>query len=575
MAHLHKKVKKGRTYYYIREIQRVNGKPTVTSQVYLGSADRILSLLLDKDQALPDRFASKEFGSLFVLNEIDKAIDLTELVDTHFPAKRQRDSASLGQLLYYAVLNRAIAPRSKRQLTQWFQTTDIQQIRPVRLESLSSQHFWNQWDRLSQEQLDTLIEAFFAKLYPLLPPKGDHLLFDTTNYYTYLDSRTPSELAKRGYNKAGKHHLRQVGLALMTERSSGLPVAYWLYPGNQHDSRFFDTHLDQILEKLEAMGRPEQSVTLIFDKGMNSEGTLERVDAVPNLHFITSYSPYFAPQLARIPLKQFEVLPTAPNLALEEQDKSQDQLLYLETTATFWGQPRHVVVVYNPKTFRKKRYELRDKLHKVRTVLYDLRRKHRDGSPHWREPSSVRAHYERLCEELHLSPAFFDLNFYQENGQSQMAFHLNRYQTEVHLKRLAKLILISDHEDWNAVEIYQAYIDRYQIEHQFRQAKSPFHVALMPQYHWTDSKIRIHMFVCIVALTYLTLLRLRLEQAGVDLSVLAAMAAMRELRTALYWLPGTRKPRRQLEQPTPTQLEILTALGFDVEDGWVLQTQSP
>jgi hypothetical protein len=32
MAHLHKKVKKGRPYYYIREIQRVDGKPKVVSQ---------------------------------------------------------------------------------------------------------------------------------------------------------------------------------------------------------------------------------------------------------------------------------------------------------------------------------------------------------------------------------------------------------------------------------------------------------------------------------------------------------------------------------------------------------------
>ena len=44
MAHLHKKMKKGRPYYYIREIARVDGKPTVVSQVYLGSLERMLAL---------------------------------------------------------------------------------------------------------------------------------------------------------------------------------------------------------------------------------------------------------------------------------------------------------------------------------------------------------------------------------------------------------------------------------------------------------------------------------------------------------------------------------------------------
>jgi len=41
MAHLHRKMKKGRPYYYIREIQRVDGRPKVVSQVYLGSPETI------------------------------------------------------------------------------------------------------------------------------------------------------------------------------------------------------------------------------------------------------------------------------------------------------------------------------------------------------------------------------------------------------------------------------------------------------------------------------------------------------------------------------------------------------
>jgi hypothetical protein len=69
------------------------------------------------------------------------------------------------------------------------------------------------------------------------------------------------------------------------------------------------------------------------------------------------------------------------------------------------------------------------------------------------------------------------------------------------------------------------------------------------------------IFVCMVALTYLTLLRQRLAQAGVTLSIAETMSAMRELRTALYWLPGERNPRRQLEEPTATQLSILKAFG--------------
>ena len=66
MAHLYKKVKKGHEYYYIRETQRVYGKPTTINQVYLGTADKIETLLGHGG------FSPKEFGSIFALNELDK-----------------------------------------------------------------------------------------------------------------------------------------------------------------------------------------------------------------------------------------------------------------------------------------------------------------------------------------------------------------------------------------------------------------------------------------------------------------------------------------------------------------------
>lgn len=44
MAHIHKKMKNGRPYFYIRETARVNGKPKVVNQVYLGTVEKILSM---------------------------------------------------------------------------------------------------------------------------------------------------------------------------------------------------------------------------------------------------------------------------------------------------------------------------------------------------------------------------------------------------------------------------------------------------------------------------------------------------------------------------------------------------
>ena len=50
MAHFHIKRKRGRPYLYVREMSRVNGRLKVTSQVYLGSPERVLQLAMSADQ---------------------------------------------------------------------------------------------------------------------------------------------------------------------------------------------------------------------------------------------------------------------------------------------------------------------------------------------------------------------------------------------------------------------------------------------------------------------------------------------------------------------------------------------
>ena len=83
MAHLYKKVKKGHEYFYIRETQRVYGKPTTINQVYLGTADKVQEVLGKGG------FSPKEFGSVFALNELDRAMDLAGMINEILPPKNE------------------------------------------------------------------------------------------------------------------------------------------------------------------------------------------------------------------------------------------------------------------------------------------------------------------------------------------------------------------------------------------------------------------------------------------------------------------------------------------------------
>ena len=119
------------------------------------------SLLDFPEGTLPEGFSPKEYGSVFLINELDQDIDLAGMIDELLPPGKKIRGPSLGEIIFYAAMNRAIAPTSKRKLAAWYEQTDIQRIRPVRLISLSSQNFWNHWDRIRYSGTGKNKRSFF------------------------------------------------------------------------------------------------------------------------------------------------------------------------------------------------------------------------------------------------------------------------------------------------------------------------------------------------------------------------------------------------------------------------------
>ena len=365
MAHLHKKIKKGRPYYYIREMARVDGKPKVINQVYLGSPERIMEMALAEKEPLI-KLKVQEFGALWMANQIDKEIDLAGLIDSVVPAGKTEKSPSVGEYFLYAVLNRLVDSCSKRALPQWFKETAIQQIRPVDHNRLTSQQFWEKWDRVDPKRIQEIGRLFFKKVAQIYPPGQGCFLFDTTNYYTYLASETEAELAKRAKNKDGKDWLRQVGLALLVSRQTKLPLFYQEYKGNDHDSKLFFKVLDDILLKLSELAGEEAELTVVVDKGMNSIKNMSFFDQKERLHFITTYSTYFSKELITVDLADFKVVNLPKNHELAQKGKDQDQILAYRTRGEYWNKERTVVVTFNPKSARKQQYTFERKLAKLK-----------------------------------------------------------------------------------------------------------------------------------------------------------------------------------------------------------------
>lgn len=571
MAHFHVKKKKGRPYLYVREIARVDGKPKVVSQIYIGSPARVAALASGIEKG-PVKIKVEEFGALWLAQQMDQDIELSAIIDNIVPRAARETGPTIGEYFLYCIWNRMVKAVSKNRLSRWYGRTAVQQIRPIDIGELTSKRYWEKWDRVSEKALQTIAQTFFKRIWQLESPNADCLLFDTTNYYTFLASDTKSDLARRGKSKDGRHHLRQIGLGLLVARDSRLPLYYSVYPGNVHDSKQFEAIMDEMFGIVCGLHKTKERLTVVIDKGMNSESNYAWIDDHARIHFVTTYSTYFSQELATTTLDRFEPVDIAKNKQLIEDGNPEDQLLAYRTKGEYWGKQRAVVVTYTPATARKQNYTFQSKLDTIRQQLLIMRNKVREKAPHWKKHEAIRERYVRLCERLHVSSDFYTLSFEHTKDGLSMSFRKDVYKISRKQAMFGKNIIITDNTDWTTREIVEASLDRWQVEDRFRLSKNEGLVGTRPIRHWTDSKIRCHLFTCVAAMTCLRRLELKLASAGINRTAEDVMDDMQHLHSVLTLNKGSRKPIRRLETPTKTQSEVLSALGHRIDDSGVLHS---
>lgn len=322
--------------------------------------------------------------------------------------------------------------------------------------------------------------------------------------------------------------------------------------------------------RMKEFSAEDRELTLVFDKGMNSEDNICVIDATPRVHFITTFSPYYAQELIRVKLSEFAPVETVKNRELSRMGKEEDRLVAWRTRGEYWGKERTVIVTYNPRTAAKQRYAFDKKLLILQEKLLDLKEKVKGQKKHWTDADRIEEHYAEECRKLYLPRDLYDVSLEKHKKKWRLLASKNHYRIGLYIEKFGKNILITDQSGWTIDEIVQASLDRYIVENAFRQSKDDDLVSVLPIRHWTDSKIRCHILTCIVALTYLRIIEIKLNQAGVALTAQTAMEHMRKLHSCLCWTASKRSADRIIEDPTDSQAQILAVFGYKIGGG-VLQ----
>ncbi len=498
MASLQKYSVGGRPYYRIVESRRINGKPTPVPIMYIGSSEQLVARLLGREQSPVQRISvcSYQHGDVAALKALADRLDIVEIINKHVPGS-DTAKGSVGTTMLLAALNRAIKPRSKRAWAEWAQETSISHLFKVKTKEFTSQHFWSCMDNISIESLEAIENELTLKAVKEFDIKLDLLFYDPTNFFTYIASDNErSSLAQRGKNKQKRFDLRQVALALLVSRDGQVPLVSKVYSGNEPDCKSFPDSLTTIRKRLENLVGKLDDLTIVYDKGNNSLKNQAMVDQM-KLHYVASLVPSQHTELMAIPISKYEPLKSSVLNGIRTHRLKRE----------IWGAER-TLVLFTSETFRKK--QIRGFEQHLAKAVKQLREWHDamekpNCGP--RSKASADKRIDEILSQQHLKDVVKVEYHSRRTGSKRLSISID-YDAlyKLYTEHFGKRLLMTSQHDWSDEQIITAYNGQCKAEQTFSQLKDPEHLAVRPQYHWTDQKIRVHTFICLLGLLLARLL---------------------------------------------------------------------
>lgn len=549
MASLQPYQSHGIQYYRIVESFRKDGAPHIRVLAHLGRVDDILKLHQQHNE-VPVKISSVSVGAVTALHRLAQKFDVAGRINraiTPLGDVQVRDELTVGESLVAAMIARACAPRSKRAFADWAKTTYLPELMNFAAADLTSQHFWDQMNVLPEDKLAGIEQELVREVVLAEQLQLKALAYDTTNFYTHIASTNlRPKLPQRGKNKQHRSDLRQMGLALVVDQDTQLPLAHVLYEGARSDMKTFADFLKPVRKRLRSLtGQPEQ-LTIIFDAGASSRKNLDDLE-----HYVTAVRPS----------DHRALLEEAAAELASVQLSSGAEVRAWRTQKVIAGKQREGVVVFSPQ------------LHagQLRGLHQSLAHAHRDTEEMGLRPRLNAEAAKRKLNKIRSRQYLRSLLGYQVDQDEQGAVRVCVWSNVEEYRRLDKRyfglrILITDRTEWSTAQIIEAYRGQSKVESAFRDLKDPRMLSTRPQFHWTDQKLHVHAFMCVTAYLLVTLLHRRAAQKaafeGSSRRLLEELSAIRCCRLIdMTGRKGRPRVRLQIEEMDASRRKLAEALG--------------
>jgi len=515
MASIIKKKIRGQIYYYAVESKRVDGKPRIVWQKYLGKANHIIQVMASmEDQPSPHSARVYGFGAEAALLAIARRLQVAEIINKNIGWSGEGLSA--GEHILLQAINLSVEPETR--LSSWFDRTMLSHHFRVSSRSLTDKRFWSVAELLSPAVLHKIQDELAKKIFKEFSPGPGALVYNGIRLPCHYEEHSR------------RNDLASLHIGILTTREFAVPLIYEVFPGDRPEGDGSKKSVERLIERYCNLGNEGKDVTVVEHVLIGTREAAFRPTG--DIHFLCALNLNDYEDLLKVPLERFHVLRMG----------QRNKIKAFRASKKLGDKNITTLVVCSEEEFESQLEEVRADLRRRLKTLLSLKGLSADKAERDGMSSDDNSNNQNL--EYKISGADLVL---QRN------------------KIWGKVLLSTDNVHWENEEIYRTFFGRGELVAAINRMKLRSGMRQTPT---NDSRTGVYVFCLMLAQTMQSLVRRELYRCGVTGNFPEILKLLSEIRevAVTYDKSGLRHRMKEcvnIAELDPKQKEIYDCLNLD------------
>ena len=228
----------------------------------------------------------------------------------------------------------------------------------------------------------------------------------------------------------------------------------------------------------------------------------------------------------------------------------------------FWGKERTVVIYYSQVLYKKQLHALEKQIAKKVKELDELKFQ-QINQGRFKTYTSCQKKISRLLKNKFIEKLFGHSLTVDKDGILHFDYWIENTEYQKRISQLGRNILFTNSSDLSTKEIIETYTGKNEVEEDFKNLKEDKTISTNPMFCWTDPKIMIHLFCCVMALMLIRLLQRELSLKKFSMSPAQFINQLKKVKESHLIYPGNLKSERVISKCNKKQLQLLKILELD------------